>query len=75
MGHGLQMFDKSGFMYKGTKHEKTANIKRYKCIAADGDENNSECKVTLTTTYVGNIVLRVSGGFHNHFFNDLFLLD
>ena len=65
-GRGMQMFDTSGFMYKPTKHEKRANIKRYKCIAADGGEFNSECKVTLTTTYIGNIVLRVSGGFHNH---------
>ena len=58
-GTGLQMFDTYGYIYQGTKHDKKGNVKRYKCKFAP-------CKVKLTTTYEGDIVLSVRGHWHNH---------
>ena len=64
-GRGRMMYDAANYIYKSTKHDVARNVVRYKCLVADGGEFGTVCEVRLTTTHIGDIVVRVKG-VHNH---------
>ena len=35
---GMMMFDAAGYIYTATQHEPNKNLKRYKCLLANGGE-------------------------------------